>query len=56
MNTEKELVPCPYKDLCTDCHPEKNMVEKRKSCNSKNCTLCGVFWAFNEGYFGLDDD
>lgn len=55
MNTEIEIMPCPYRDLCEDCHPEKNMVEKRETCNGKNCTLCGVFWAFNEGYLDLHE-
>lgn len=48
--------PCEFKELCEACHPEKEMAERRETCTDKNCRLCGVFWAFREGYFGMDED
>ena len=46
---------CPFAELCIDCHPESDMVERRKTCTNKNCKQCGVYWAFLDGYQGLDE-
>ena len=51
--TEEEK--CRFIELCADCHPEKEMAEKRQNCNSTNCRKCGVYWAFLEGYLALDE-
>lgn len=48
--------PCEFNELCETCHPEKEMAERRETCTDKNCRLCGIYWAFREGYFGMDED
>lgn len=54
MNEKK---PCEFTDLCEKCHPEKNMEERRaKGCDEKNCRLCAVYWAYWDGYYGIDED
>lgn len=56
MCTIAELDRCPFMDLCEMCHPEDEMVEKRKTCSDENCQFCGVFWAFQDGLCGIDED
>lgn len=46
---------CEYQDLCEECHTEPEMKEKRKECNSRTCKKCGIYWAFHDGYLGLDE-
>lgn len=47
---------CEFYDLCEACHPETEMAERRKKCNEEErCRRCGVYWAFKDGYFGLDE-
>ena len=48
--------PCEFVELCEECHPEPLMEEKRKKCNRESCRRCGVFWAFRDGYLGMDED
>lgn len=48
--------PCEFKELCEDCHPEREMDTKRETCSEKNCRNCGIYWAFRDGYLGLDED
>ena len=47
---------CEFYELCEDCHPETEMAEKRKTCDSERCKRCGVYWAFRDGYLGLDEE
>lgn len=47
---------CEFYELCENCHPETEMVEKRKTCDSERCKRCGIYWAFHDGYFGLDEE
>lgn len=55
MTATAEEFQCPYYDLCVDCHPEEEMVEFRKKCDDSNCHYCGIYWAFQDGFSGLDD-
>lgn len=48
--------PCKFIDLCEKCHPETEMAEKRKECTDETCKKCGVYWAFKDGYSGLDEE
>ena len=52
---EQEDRKCPYEDLCEKCHPELEFVKKRCKCDCDNCRLCGVYWAFHDGYTSLDE-
>ena len=53
---EKEAEkPCEFRQLCEECHPEKDMQERRKSCDGVRKRRCAVYWAFNDGYNGFDD-
>lgn len=56
MCSTAELDHCPFMDLCEICHPEEEMVEKRKRCTDENCHYCAVFWAYKDGFYGLDED
>jgi len=56
MCTVAELEPCPFHDLCDVCHPEPEMVERRLKCSSDNCYNCPFYWAYQDGYKGLDED
>ena len=48
--------PCYFMDLCESCHSEPEMIEKRKSCSELSSKKCGVYWAFMDGYLGLDEE
>ena len=52
---EKER-SCEFRDLCEKCHPEKEMRERRKECDGERCRRCAVYWAFKDGYYGIDED
>lgn len=47
---------CEFYELCEKCHPEEEMAERRETCDSERCKRCGVYWAFRDGYFGLDEE
>lgn len=56
MCSAEELKPCPHMKLCEECHPEAEYAEKRKKCTDENCHYCGIYWAYQDGYSGLDED
>lgn len=47
---------CEFIKLCEVCHPESEMAKKRENCSDETCRKCGVYWAFKDGYLGLDED
>jgi len=47
---------CEFRELCESCHPEEDMVAKRKTCDDQECKRCGIYWAFRDGYLGLDEE
>lgn len=52
----EEARPCEFRDLCEKCHPEKDMKARRESCDDERCRKCGVYWAFKDGYYGIDEE
>jgi hypothetical protein len=56
MCSTVELDKCPFYDLCESCHPEPDMVKRRSGCTCENNCYCAIYWAFKDGYFGLDED
>lgn len=56
VNENPDFDICPFFDLCKFCHPEPEMAEKRKKCNRETRRRCAVYWAFQDGYHGLDED
>jgi hypothetical protein len=55
MCSNDELDKCPFYELCEECHPEPDMEKRRKGCNCENNYYCGIYWAFKDGYAGLDE-
>ena len=55
MCSNDELDKCPFHELCKECHPEPDMEKRRKGCNCENNYYCGIYWAFKDGYTGLDE-
>lgn len=47
---------CPFYDLCVACHPEEDMVKRRENCKPEKRKRCAVYWAYLDGYHGLDED
>ncbi len=47
---------CPFYELCKACHPEPEMAKRRENCEVVKRKKCAVYWAFLDGYHGLDED
>lgn len=56
VENEAKFDVCPFYDLCKLCHPEEEMVKRREKCDENTKRRCAVYWAFQDGYRGLDDD
>lgn len=48
--------PCEFVELCENCHSNDEVAKRRETCSEKNCRRCGVYWAFRDGYFGMDEE
>lgn len=53
---KNDLKPCEFRDICEKCHPEEEMERRREECSDKTCNRCAVYWAFMDGYYGMDED